>query len=72
MIFAIFCINIICYCCSQTKEVRTKYTFITLTRLEPYTKYCFYVMLQTLTRDGKLSAPSDAVGPKCVRTSAEG
>ena len=71
MIFATFCINIICYCCLQTKEVK-KRNKLTLTKLEAYTKYCFYVILQTLSRYGKLSAPSDALGPQCVRTLAGG
>ena len=71
MIFATFCINIICYCCLQTKEVR-KRNKLTLAKLEAYTKYCFYVVLQTVGHYGKLSAPSDAFGPKCVRTLAGG
>ena len=54
---------------NKTKEVtqKTKFT-IEKKELEPNTKYCFYVTLQTLTSDKKLSAPSNLLGPKCVWT----
>ena len=53
---------------NKTKEVTQKFTIVT--ELEANTKYCFYVMLQTLTSDEKLSAPSNVLGPKCVWTPA--
>ena len=55
---------------NKTKEVTQKTTFTIVKELEASTKYCFYVTLQTLTSDEKLSAPSNVLGPKCVWTPA--
>ncbi|CAH3104176.1 unnamed protein product [Porites lobata] len=55
---------------NKTKEVTQKTTFTIVKELEANTKYCFYVTLQILTPDEKLSAPSNVLGPKCVRTPA--
>ena len=57
---------------NKTKEVTTKTKFTIVKELEANTKYCFYVTLQNkiLTPDEKLSAPSNVLGPKCVRTPA--
>ena len=55
---------------NKTKEVTKKTTFTIVKELEASTKYCFYVTLQTLTADEKLSAPSNVLGPKCVWTPA--
>ena len=55
---------------NKTKEVTQKTTFIIVKELEANTKYCFYVTLQILTPDEKLSAPSNVLGPKCVWTPA--
>ena len=55
---------------NKTKEVTQKTTFTIVRELEASTKYCFYVTLQTLTSDEKLSAPSNVLGPKCVWTPA--
>ena len=55
---------------NKTKKVTQKTTFTIVKELEANTKYCFYVTLQILTPDEKLSAPSNVLGPKCVRTPA--
>ena len=55
---------------NKTKEVTQKTTFTIVRELEANTKYCFYVTLQILTPDEKLSAPSNVLGPKCVWTPA--
>ena len=55
---------------NKTKEVTQKTTFTIVRELAANTKYCFYVTLQTLTSDEKLSAPSNVLGPKCVWTPA--
>ena len=55
---------------NKTKEVTKKTTFTIVRELEANTKYCFYVTLQILTPDEKLSAPSNVLGPKCVWTPA--
>ena len=55
---------------NKTKKVKQKTTFTIVKELEANTKYCFYVTLQILTPDEKLSVPSNVLGPKCVRTPA--
>ena len=55
---------------NKTKKVTQKTKFTIVRELEANTKYCFYVTLQTLSDDEKLSVPSSVLGPKCVWTSA--
>ncbi|XP_068706707.1 uncharacterized protein [Montipora foliosa] len=55
---------------NKTKEVRNQ-TLITLSGLEVFTRFCFYLMIQLV--DGKKNtrtAHSDLLGPKCLKSPA--